>query len=78
MSMRTNTEHNVMAACGQQLKRLKRFRNPWAPLIPAHNEHTAYMCVKDKQTIAYLSAGIKLNLTFIIHNCIYVATTYAV
>ena len=30
--MRANTEHDVIATCGQQLKRLKGFRNPWAPL----------------------------------------------
>ena len=30
--MRANTEHDVIAACGQQLKRLKGFRNPRAPL----------------------------------------------
>ena len=31
--MRANTEHDVIAACGQQLKRLKGFRNPRAPLM---------------------------------------------
>ena len=30
--MRANTEHDVIAACGQQLKRLKGFRNLRAPL----------------------------------------------
>ena len=33
--MRANTEHDVIAACGQQLKRLKGFRNPRAPLNKA-------------------------------------------
>ena len=31
--MRTNTEHDVIAACGKQLSRLGGFRNPRAPLI---------------------------------------------
>ena len=31
--MRANTENDVIAACGQQLKRLKGFRNPPAPLM---------------------------------------------
>ena len=30
--MHANTDHDVIAACGQQLKRLKGFRNPRAPL----------------------------------------------
>ena len=38
--MRANTEHDVIAACGQQLKRLKGFRNPRAPLITSIICHT--------------------------------------
>ena len=30
--MRANTENDVIATCGQQLKHLKGFRNPRAPL----------------------------------------------
>ena len=36
-------------------------------LIPAHNEYSACIGVINKQTVAYISADIKLNLTFIIH-----------
>ena len=35
---------------------------------------TCCMCVEDKQTVACLSKGIKLHLSFTVHNCMYVDT----
>ena len=45
MHMRANTEHDVIAVCGQQLKHLKGFRNPWAPLTKDEDRNIDYIGV---------------------------------